>query len=896
MCAVVWILYGANALASPSAPDPEIPFALAISGGVSLGSYEAGLNWALMRFLTLRRDHPMRPVRPALKAASGASAGSINALVSAIGWCVDPNKAAASGLYADTIDNNLFRDIWLRVGIDDLLPAEGHTARAYRPDDGLLTRKALQPAIQRIKRLLAAPIFRDDCRVPVGLTLTRVVPAELTVDGIRVENQRFMIPFELRAHPTRPGAVAFASGTLSPTHPGVGNIIYPRGQLVEGAGNLHLIPTDQVIEAILASSAFPIAFGRRRLEYCAHIETDEPAVYSPECPEGYAPASAEFIDGGLFDNVPLGTARTLAEPREEDVLTHAAWEQAARRYNYVYLEPGNRRLPAGGDDRRRYAVSDGLEATPMTFGLRSQLRFVEGAVLTGRNYELYSVLRSGEWTGRSYEYSRRLIAALEQRHPELAESPPAPSGDGPASADCQAAFADGLAETTALRLARACILSAADRLERMYQGDEPGVTAGQITALREELIRWMTELARAIGAPQLRLSIEKLGRDKLGDRRILVSSRYGPITGALLGKFAAFIDRPFREFDYYTGIYDGANGIAAYLCERSVDYRACFAQHMHSLYERFAVASIPDADRVFLSLLAREHHFDDTASTDWNWATTALQHRQTQSANNMTVILNGLWAAEEIEDKVEQFRVFIHYLLDNGYNTSHSSRFMKNIAALADQDEAGWYYPMARRISDRLLVLEERENAARPGDQILLGAMAMGALAVHSFAENEDALTGNRGTAPSGTWQRALPYELGSDLRNGGLYMAWEPRIRVKSTKLALNLRLSPFLLNRFGDDTIRYAQADLFVSYRRNGVFSSIGAGPTYAHTWDSWQGHARDTLGASVYVGFLQDKLRLSGGTRSFKNDGFAGDDIYLTLSITDIPGFVYWLSRGF
>ncbi|HEX9605178.1 MAG TPA: hypothetical protein VF973_15605, partial [Myxococcales bacterium] len=41
--------------AGARADDPgEDQFALTISGGVSLGSYEAGLNWAVVRFLRLR--------------------------------------------------------------------------------------------------------------------------------------------------------------------------------------------------------------------------------------------------------------------------------------------------------------------------------------------------------------------------------------------------------------------------------------------------------------------------------------------------------------------------------------------------------------------------------------------------------------------------------------------------------------------------------------------------------------------------------------------------------------------------------------------------------------------------------------------------------------------------
>jgi len=49
-----------------------------------------------------------------LAAIAGASAGGINALVSAMSWCMD--ERLMQGKASDTISSNLFRDIWLDVG------------------------------------------------------------------------------------------------------------------------------------------------------------------------------------------------------------------------------------------------------------------------------------------------------------------------------------------------------------------------------------------------------------------------------------------------------------------------------------------------------------------------------------------------------------------------------------------------------------------------------------------------------------------------------------------------------------------------------------------------------------------------------------------------------------
>ena len=48
---------------------------------------------------------------------------------------------------------------------------------------------------------------------------------------------------------------------------------------------------------------------------------------------------------------------------------------------------------------------------------------------------------------------------------------------------------------------------------------------------------------------------------------------------------------------------------------------------------------------------------------------------------------------------------------------------------------------------------------------------------------------------------------------------------------------------------------------------------------------------MGADIHVSFLKDRLRLGLGTRDF-ND--ADNHVILTLSISDLPGATYWLTR--
>ena len=58
---------------------------MVISGGVSLGAYESGYNWAMIKMLNKVRVNG-KLVEPDLRSVAGASAGSINALLSAMYW------------------------------------------------------------------------------------------------------------------------------------------------------------------------------------------------------------------------------------------------------------------------------------------------------------------------------------------------------------------------------------------------------------------------------------------------------------------------------------------------------------------------------------------------------------------------------------------------------------------------------------------------------------------------------------------------------------------------------------------------------------------------------------------------------------------------------------------
>jgi hypothetical protein len=367
-------------------PDRQ-PYALTISGGVSLGAYEAGLNWVILKALRVEQEAGRTPT-PELVGVTGASAGSINALISALSWCLE-----GDGL--GTVNENRFRDIWIPIGFESLLPASGH---GYRDDDGWLTRRAFDRIVGEIETLMARGRFRTGCSVLLGFTITRPDPAPMSLQGLRITQQRVVMPLALSIEDGRP---IFRPVIVKKRQELLGNTLYLAPSNEQGSIDYRV-----VIDAVLASSAFPLAFGRKTLVECVPVppgQREQDACPSSRPAEsgtceyvsqrlGQKTTACEddFIDGGVFDNIPLGVAVAQIESSERV-------RDAARPVSYLYLEPDNRRLPP-------QATRRGSPEPPATVG--ANLTFLGGAIKTARYYELHNVLRYNAWNQHTDQLGR----------------------------------------------------------------------------------------------------------------------------------------------------------------------------------------------------------------------------------------------------------------------------------------------------------------------------------------------------------------------------------------------------------------------------------------------------------------------------------------------------------
>lgn len=351
---------------SPGRRDAEhVPVILTLSGGVSLGSYEAGVNWGLVEVFKQTASDSLRKAWNLpwyhLATAAGASAGNINGFLAAIEWCrgTEPTPPEAS----------LFWKVWVRTGFDQLFPLERYNQRDTTR--ALFSRRyfhqVLFDTIEAAMRGLPRAAPAAGCAVPIGVTITRVAPDTIVIShGIRALTQRYAAAVTLAR---RNDSLVFLAAPPE---------LRDNGKL----GALILLPdcrdvvrASHVFSLIEASSAFPGAFSPVSLQY-----QDQP---HGDC-AGQPHDSALFSDGGLFDNNPIDLAAGLYN---ETVWRHP--DRADTTAIMIFIDPDAARGRLAAVERARADSNP----PPATGGIAALLDLFAGAVPAARQYEAQSFAR-----------------------------------------------------------------------------------------------------------------------------------------------------------------------------------------------------------------------------------------------------------------------------------------------------------------------------------------------------------------------------------------------------------------------------------------------------------------------------------------------------------------------
>jgi predicted acylesterase/phospholipase RssA len=360
--ALFWLFAVAGSLEGQASPlfGRQVSVLLTLSGGVSLGSYEAGVNWGLLEVFKLTTRDSIRRAwnlpRYDLRAAAGASAGNINGFLTAIEWCRTRD--------ATPPEQSLFWKIWVRTGFDQLFPLE----RYNQPDSTTALfsrryfRRVLFDTIWAAMQTPPASSALDGCTVPVGVTITRLAPDTIPIArGINALTQRYATAIDVIR---RGAALRFSAPSVELAHDRkLGAFI----QLPDCNGT---VDTSDVFSLTEASSAFPGAF--------APVWLKHEARPGAGCDRASLD-SALFSDGGLFDNNPIDLVAGIYDD--------AVWKQAGRADSnaiIVFIDPDK--------PRGRLKEVEQEQATksppPETGGIAALMELFAGAVPSARQYEI----------------------------------------------------------------------------------------------------------------------------------------------------------------------------------------------------------------------------------------------------------------------------------------------------------------------------------------------------------------------------------------------------------------------------------------------------------------------------------------------------------------------------
>jgi hypothetical protein len=263
-------------LACTAARGANPPASITISGGVSLGAYEAGLLHYVIESMRLN------PGAATPRMVTGASAGSVNGFMTILQSCGAP---------VDDPTEGLFWKAWIPLGLEKLYdPKNPQKTSAF-------SRAAFEEPLELIQKAWNAGLS-ESCDVVFGLSVTRLVARTIALEGDRLQLPRVEEKFVLRVQGRGPGKTPRITNYADRSWDG------EQALLAEKDGE---VVFDVLVDALFASTAFPGAFPPQPIKHCIVRGGHAKVV----CPLEDA-RSDLFVDGGVFDNTPVRLATRMA--------------------------------------------------------------------------------------------------------------------------------------------------------------------------------------------------------------------------------------------------------------------------------------------------------------------------------------------------------------------------------------------------------------------------------------------------------------------------------------------------------------------------------------------------------------------------------------------------------
>lgn len=296
----------ALALELAKATEQSAPV-LVVSGGISLGAYQAGFISTLVRFWSVARDSQGHPAgNPLPRVWTGASAGAVNALLGGLASC---DEAFAASQW--TPEDSLFWNVWVdELDLDLLLPLDDEDR-----SDHLFSQPHMTRILERIARKTGELKFRDQCSFAFGNTVTNLEGRDVLFgsgsDDSKAPLKRVTekLVFQVTTH--GPGRISarlpFMEGKNQASLPYIAvskdeQVYYPSLGVRPASPGGQGVEMEKWLRGPEASGAFPLAFPPVEVE----VSFNEKGSWSEV-------SAKRFIDGGFLNNNPVDLAVRLGE-------------------------------------------------------------------------------------------------------------------------------------------------------------------------------------------------------------------------------------------------------------------------------------------------------------------------------------------------------------------------------------------------------------------------------------------------------------------------------------------------------------------------------------------------------------------------------------------------------
>jgi predicted acylesterase/phospholipase RssA len=356
-----------------AAPAKPLSIALTVSGGVSLGAYQAGYLFYLTEVAKLNSDLFK------LRLATGASAGMINALLTLITMGNAPEEEP---------ENSLFYKLWITIRYNEILDVEN------APPLALSSRAVLEKLADEVEKKWNKGLT-EELDMVLGATATRQKTYDMEIsEGFSVARQEEKFVFRVKGR--GPGRLPKVTNYVDRTY-GAEQPLLPFVDNESAEQNGHSVNFSVIRQILFASSAIPIVFPSQKIDFCMTSATssDDDNVYAlracstPRYTE-------EFYDGSLADRRPLRLAyRIAASGLEKNENNNVVWrerpslEQDSLPDNlyFFYIDPTRKSYPdTSSVDENEIAVDEAARFFP-SLGI-----FMRGFLTSARSKEVATVV------------------------------------------------------------------------------------------------------------------------------------------------------------------------------------------------------------------------------------------------------------------------------------------------------------------------------------------------------------------------------------------------------------------------------------------------------------------------------------------------------------------------